>query len=419
MRGADDTAARRAPGTAGSPGLRAAGLAAGCLLALAATAVVFLTDDPQVLRIAVVAAAWACLAAAFAAGRRRGRGTPEAEPPPADTAAIEAELRRAYDRELEREVAARQQYELELESQVRREAEEAMRAELDGLRAELAGLREGLSGLTALREEVAAVAALRGQLAELGGLRADVGRLRAELTEQLSGEMLVERLVMRTQSVRTAPGRESLEPATAAWQADVPRDLTAAWPVLPLDDRGAEETPRGTTVLPQVPFAPAAAVAAPAVVREPEPALRPLPPLPPVPLREDPRDAAGGSPREWLTARGVLDDVALPAGAAADDGALRRRRTDPVGAPAPAPAPAEQLTVERPAVHTAAAGYAASGRSGPPYAPAAPGTDGAGGSRLAQILAESGVTPGGRRHRYRDEDEDEGQDPAARVLGRG
>ena len=403
MRG-DDT------GTAGSPGLRIAGLAAGCLVAVAATAVVLLTDDPQVLRIAVVAAAWACLAAAFAAERRAGRGTSGAETPAADPAAIEAELRRAYDRELEREVAARQQYELELENQVRREAEEAMRAELDALRTELTGLREGLSGLGALREEVAAVAALRGQLAELGGLRADVGRLRAELTEQRSGEMHVERVVMRTQSVRTTPGRDPLEPATAAWHADVARDLSAGWPVLSLDDRRPEEASRGTAALPEVVPAP---VVAPA-----EPAPRPLPPVP-VPARE-PQDA--GPPRERSAAAGLPDDVAVRAGGAADDGvARRRRRTDPVGAPVPSPVAAEQLTVERPAVHTAAAGHAVSSWSPSSSGPVAPDDD-AGATRLAQILAESGVTPGGRRHRhrYRDEDEgDDGADPLARVLGRG
>ncbi|MEX5720826.1 DUF6779 domain-containing protein [Geodermatophilus maliterrae] len=397
MRGADDTAAGRAQGTAGSPRLRAAGLAVGGLLALAATAAVFLTDDPQLLRIAVVAVAWACLAAAVAAGRRPG-DTPE-DTPQADTAAVEAELRRAYDRELEREVAARQQYELELENQVRREAEEAMRGELEALRSELAGLREGVSGLTALREELAAVGALRGELAELAGLRADVGRLRAELTEQRSGEMHVERLVMRTQSVRTTPGREPLEPATAAWHADVARDLGAGWPVLSLDDRRAEES-RETAARPEVVAAPPSppvlrpeasstgtvveTVAAPAVVREPEPAPRPLPPVP------------------------------------ADDGpALRRRRTDPVSAPVPAPVPAEQLTIERPAVHTAAAGHAAGSRPVPssaPVPPVVPEPDDAGATRLAKILAESGVTPGGRRHRYRDEGD--GDDVLARVLGR-
>ena len=75
--------------------------------------------------------------------------------------------------------------------------------------------------------------------------------------------MHVERLVMRTQSVRTTPGRDPLEPATAAWHADVARDLSAGWPVLPLDDRRPEEASRGTAALPEVVPAPVVAPAEP------------------------------------------------------------------------------------------------------------------------------------------------------------
>ncbi|SDC44403.1 hypothetical protein SAMN05660690_1462 [Geodermatophilus telluris] len=357
--------ARRPPGPAGAPGLRAVGLALGACLALAATVVVFLTEDARVLRVSVVAVAWACLLAAVAAGRRPARDAEVPDVP--DTAALEAELRRAYDAELEREVAARQRYELELENEVRREAEQSMRRELDALRAELAGLREGLSGLGALRAEVGALAgplaelgALRADLAEIGGLRADVGRLRAELTEQLTGEMRVERLVMHTQSVRTAAGREPLEPA-ATWSGE----LDADWP------------------------APAVTVAAPAVAREPEPPARPLP-LPPLPARPEPAASPSAPPSAppaaWPAGRGPLDPA---------DAAPRRRHTDPLAASAPPPA--EQLTVERPALHTAAAGHAAPSPGVPGEEP-----DATGSARLAQILAESGVTPGGRRHRYRD-----------------
>jgi hypothetical protein len=333
--------------------MRVAGLLVGCVAAAAATAVVFLSDDPQVLRVAVVAVAWACLGAAFATGRRPEGAAPEVR----DVAAVEAELRRTHDAELEREAAVHRQAELELELQVRGEAEAAMRRELDGLRSELAGLRGDLTGLDALRTEVAAVGAIRADLAELAGLRADlaelaglrgdVGRLRAELTERQTGElhhageMHVERVVMRTQSVRT--GREPLEPATAAqvaWRADVTREL-GGWP-----GTGAPAT-----------------VAVPVVSPDPEPVARVLTP-PPVPV---------------------------------DTGAPRRRRTDlaaDLAADLLPPAPAEQLTVERPSVHGAAAGHGG-------YA-APPAEEEAGSARLAQILAESGVTPGGRRRRYRD-----------------
>jgi hypothetical protein len=73
----------------GSPssGLRTYGLVAGFVLALVATAVVFLTDNPQYLRLAVIAAAWAFVLAAFLAGRRRA----EAQA----SAAREQEIRRS------------------------------------------------------------------------------------------------------------------------------------------------------------------------------------------------------------------------------------------------------------------------------------------------------------------------------------
>src|SRR6476661_5851489 len=152
-------------------------LIGGFALAAAATLAVFLTDNPQYLKLAVVAVAWAFVLATFAAGRRSTDRVA--------AAARERELRRAYERELEREVAARHEYELELENELRRETEDAVRYEL-----------------AALRDDVAALTALRQDLGQLAELRADMGRLRAELTEQLSSEMLVERIVMRTQASR-------------------------------------------------------------------------------------------------------------------------------------------------------------------------------------------------------------------------
>src|SRR3954468_22272185 len=225
MRGERDGERRVDPRPASSQ-LRTLGLAGGFALACAATGAVFLTDDPQYLRLAVLAAAWAFVIAAFLAGRRRAGQQALAE--------REDELRRRYQRELDREAAAHREYELELENQLRRDAEESMRAELTALRAEiselnllrhevarvarlgtdlpaLAGLRADLAGLTALRDDLASVSALRDDLAQLGELRADVGQLRAELTEQLNGEMLIERILLRAQAIRV-PGEDPAGP---------------------------------------------------------------------------------------------------------------------------------------------------------------------------------------------------------------
>ena len=119
-------------------------LVGGFALAVAATLAVFLTDNAQYLKLAVVAVAWAFVLATFAAGRRA-----------ADRVAAEAreeQLRQVYERELDREVVARREYELELENELRRETEDAMRYELEALRGEIASGRlvavaEDASGL--------------------------------------------------------------------------------------------------------------------------------------------------------------------------------------------------------------------------------------------------------------------------------
>jgi hypothetical protein len=261
----DDVAPHRA-----APATRTLIQAGGFLLAAAATLAVFLTDNPQLLKVAVIAVAWAFVLATFTAGRRT-----------ADRVAArarEAQLRHAYESELDREVAARREYELALENELRRETEDAMREELDALRhdiATLSGLREevarvselrgdiaaltdlrdevarvgalrdDVAALSSLRDDVAALATMRDELAQLAELRADMGRLRAELTEQLSSEMLVERIVMRTQASRLPGDPTRLEPPTRAldatsWSDEPPRELTGGWPAVRLDESHPE-----------------------------------------------------------------------------------------------------------------------------------------------------------------------------------
>src|SRR3954470_14622646 len=243
-------------------------LVGGFALAVAATLAVFLTDNAQYLKLAVVAVAWGFVIATFGAGRRSTDRVA--------AAARERELRRAYERELEREVAARHEYELELENELRRETEDSVRYELDALRgdiaalsglrdevarvsdlrgdiAALAALREEVARVAALRDDVAALSALRQDLGQLAELRADMTRLRTELTEQLSSEMLIERIVMRTQASRLPADQGRLDPPTRTlentqnWADDVPpRELTGGWPAVRLDEpveRGGSRPP--------------------------------------------------------------------------------------------------------------------------------------------------------------------------------
>src|SRR5206468_742834 len=81
--------------------------------------------------------------------------------------------------------------------------------------------------------------------------RAEVGRLRTELTEQLNGELLIERIIMRTQGFRRtgehAAAADTMTPdgttgglGTGAppWDDDLSRGLTAPPPAFRFDDPG-------------------------------------------------------------------------------------------------------------------------------------------------------------------------------------
>jgi len=487
----DDDVAIGGPGV---PGRRSLLAGAGFLLAAGATLAVFLTDNPQYLRIAVVAVAWAFVLATFAAGRRGGDK--------AAAAAREAQLRRAYEHELDLEVAARREYELALENELRRESEHGMREELDALRSELAALADlreqvagvaaigsDIAGLAALRDEVARVAAmrddilalgsLRQELGQLHGLRDDMGRLRAELTEQLSSEMLIERIVMRTQASRV-PG-EPTRTLDAVWNDETPRELTGGWPAVRLDEPretrhfeqvrveradvrpSSEPQPRETHTAASwtPPAPPTTTFAGPQPSRlgpPPSPAgvtpgpVRPAPvdPLPaapsttsfpllpqaapaePLPVAPVPPVAPPPSPLDWLVARELLDTPDAPQAwqpaPEPPQPTPRRRRGDDLG-PAPVPE-AEAPTTERPSPTPRTriedrGGYRVAMPEVPPVPPVAPAppepaSSPAAGNRLAEILAENGVSPaaagGRRRRRYRDDDD--ADDVLSRVLGR-
>jgi hypothetical protein len=244
-----------------------------------ATLVVFLTDDARVLRLAVVAAAWAFVLAALVASRRPPDGAP----------------RDPFERaDLDRAAAER-------EAELRRTTAQSVRAELEALRAELASigeLRREVARVAELRRDLAGLAELRSTLAEL---RTDVGRLRTEPAEQLSGEMLVERVTLRTQSTRSAPAVPQPAPRTVeadSWTSPA-HELTAAWSAVRADEPavgtresdGVRAEPRRAPAQPPPPLLPDTALTTERPV-----AQRERPPVPaaavttagaPVPASED------------------------------------------------------------------------------------------------------------------------------------
>ncbi len=121
------------------------------VLAAAAAAVLALgSQDVRLLRLGLVAALWAALLGAFAVARMRREIS--------SSAARADELRTVYQRELEREVAARREHTMTVERELRDQAEQAERREIAVLRTELAAMRadlERLLGGDALVERVA------------------------------------------------------------------------------------------------------------------------------------------------------------------------------------------------------------------------------------------------------------------------
>ena len=182
--------------------LRAMLLVGAIGLAGAATAGVVTSEDPQVLRLAVVGALWAFVLVALAAGRQRPE--PTAAAAAGQSAGKEVELRRTYEVELEREVAARREYEMQLEVYLRRELE-------------------------------------RGLQEQVQALRDEVQRLRGEMIDRLDGELRMERIettrliggslrALQDEARRLGIGlkvpREPAEPAFSVWESR-PQELPA------------------------------------------------------------------------------------------------------------------------------------------------------------------------------------------------
>lgn len=101
------------------------------LLGLVASVFLVLSDSLQFIRVGLVVALWAAVLGAWVAGRYQAKMR---------------DLRRIYELELEREISARREYELGVESRVRSELG-ADATEMAALRAELTVLRRQLERL--------------------------------------------------------------------------------------------------------------------------------------------------------------------------------------------------------------------------------------------------------------------------------
>lgn len=114
------------------------------ILAAGSTVVLVLSSDARLLRLGIVAALWAALLASLAYGRLRARVREQHE--------WMVEQQRIYELELEREIAARREFELEAENEARDKAAENSGGEFEQLRDELRGLRSKIERMA--RNEV-------------------------------------------------------------------------------------------------------------------------------------------------------------------------------------------------------------------------------------------------------------------------
>jgi hypothetical protein len=110
------------------------------VLAIGASSALVFTNQVELLKLAVILALWAAVAAAFVSVIYRRQSD-------IDQAKVR-DLKLVYDLQLDREISARREYELTVETQLRRELTSEIRAqsadEVAGLRAELAALRANL-----------------------------------------------------------------------------------------------------------------------------------------------------------------------------------------------------------------------------------------------------------------------------------
>ncbi|MGB3484612.1 MAG: DUF6779 domain-containing protein, partial [Mycobacterium sp.] len=110
------------------------------VLAIAASSALVFTNRVELLKLAVILALWAAVVAAFVSVIYRRQSD-------ADQAKVR-DLKLVYDLQLDREISARREYELTVESHLRRELSSELRAqsadEVAALRAELAALRTNL-----------------------------------------------------------------------------------------------------------------------------------------------------------------------------------------------------------------------------------------------------------------------------------
>ncbi|WP_241472552.1 DUF6779 domain-containing protein, partial [Mycolicibacterium neoaurum] len=271
------------------------------VLAIVSSTVLVFTNRVELLKLAVVLALWAAVAAAFASFIYRRQSD-------LDQAKVR-DLKYVYDLQLDREISARREYELAVETQLRRELSAELRAqssdEVAALRAELAALRANLEIL----------------------FDADLDERPALETERPAGRVIASRI--------DAPVRSEAEPRTEESPIiDVPAEPQPpefGWapPAEPAGGahRRASENPQGEQSAPPWQRRTTTPTPAPPVV---PPRVEPVEPAEPLVAQWNPAPADG----QWIPAGAPGSNWSPP-------------QTPPVPPPAPIPVAAPDAVAER------------------------------------------------------------------------
>jgi hypothetical protein len=411
---------------AGSSGGRAL-LVGAVVFAAIATGVLVLSDEQKWLRLGIVAALWAALVGAFLAAKYRRQL--------ADQESVAADRQELYELELEREVAARREYELELAADVKRQAEEESRDDIAALRGELQTLRQTLESLLG-GEFLVERYALRAESTRMRSLpedrtfapRSDLKRLTAaEAKEDIVPPIVREaetELIERIREVHHKPRREpqpQREPAPPRPEPRVETRSDARPPTLP---RRAERPARTEWPTPE-PVKPLKPVKPAQPVQRAEPAPR---------AEEQPPNRYVEHPAElsdrWFIPEGLGDQLPPPRQAPS---AARREEYDPAmqfGTPAEQTSwlaqynkPGHGQQNGEPTYSSRA--YVQPVRPEPPQLPPEPALTDRPSRRAAEFHEEP--APTGRRHRVEEEPETgggrrrraEGQPSWQETVGRG
>jgi hypothetical protein len=406
---------------AGPSGGRAL-LVGAVVFAAAATGVLVLSDEQKWLRLGIVAALWAALVGAFLAAKYRRQL--------ADQESVAADRQELYELELEREVAARREYELELAADVKRQAEEESRDDISALRGELQTLRQTLESLLG-GEFLVERYALRAESTRMRSLpedrsfapRSDLKRLPAAQAKDDAVPPVIREaeteLIERIREVHHKPRREPQPHRESRPEPRVETRSDARPPTLP---RRAERPARTEWPTPE-PVKPAKPV------QPPQPVQRAEPEQPPTRYVEHPAEMSD----RWFIPEGLGDKLPPPRQAPA---AARRAPQEEYDPSIPFGTTAEQTSwlaqynqpkqPQNGEPTYSSRAYVQPVRPEPPAIPPEPAlTDRP--SRRAAEFHEEPAAPTGRRHRAEEEQETgggrrrraEGQPPWQETVGRG